>query len=344
MSADPLYRMAISDRMDAALIHEYISTMGLDPRPTESQRPYRLRDNGSVLLVETYDWGRVCVATNRNQCTVTWVEHGGLPPELPGWCILARHRYNSPPCVGRHEDGDSACDGSGRSPKPCVWRALCKAIQKGASRREIEPERHLLEVARATVNATPPSELRRVSEVARPVRVSPVPPTPAPVAATGKPAPRKGVPGDPYVLAVSHDWCLRTMAAVAMNLEKEWGEDREHRTHSGGMFYRKRPKPRLHFAIYTRRGTIAATPKLSYICRLSRRRPGVKLAFNATPAAVEWLRQNLPATIEVKLWKNGGTSEAIVRFYSDENISQVARSLKGLSDLGLWPGIIMEKS
>jgi hypothetical protein len=335
--------------MDAKLVHDYIVAFGLDPRPSESQKTVRLRDKGWSILVETYDWGRVCVATNKVACVVTWVEHGGVPSALPKWAIYARHRFNSPSCVGHHEPEDTTCDGDGTEANaPCVWRGICKAVQTRAESVRTTPERAITYMADDDAGRGPPLATEYASAVSRPIR----PPKeaqehqPAHLAAESEveaiPRGRVGAPGDPYVFAESRRMALAMMAAFARAIPMEFAGEFEHRCHAGGLFYRDKLRKSRHLTMYVRKNNATATPLAVVYVYPHKRRPGIKLQLVTPTESTAALRAVLPQTLKVIQWKDAGQTPTIIDNITDKHISQVARVLAKHVQDGHWPRLSRE--
>jgi len=343
MKSETLYRVAIGARMDAKMVHDYIAAFGLDPRPTKQHRPVRLRDKGWSLLVETYEWGRVCVAVNKQTATVTWVEHGSIPEGLPHWAAAARHRFNNPGCVGHHEPGDPTCDGligPGAEP-PCVWRNMCRKIQIRSAAVNTTPERTIWFMAADDDAEGPPSATQYRSVVLRPTQPTPDAQSKQEVTASSKPGsprPRIGFPHDPYVYAESRAIAKKMMAAFARAIPVEFAGEYRHRCHAGGMFYRDRLRRSDHYVMYVRKNNAKATPLAVMYLYPSKRQPMIKIQLVAPDAMVEMARAVLPKTLRVKRWKDA-RRPTVIEGVEERHVSQVARVLARIIKSGDWPRI-----
>lgn len=341
-STDRLFTVAIGVRMDAKMVHEYIKAFGLDPRPSDTQRTLRLRDKSWSIVVETYDWGRVCVATNRQMATVTWVEHGGIPEELPNWAMLARHRFDNPGCVGHYDAGDATCDGDGAKEPPCVWRGLCRKVVERAEGERTTPEQAVIYMADDDANEVPPPATRYRCPVERPRAPAPdkqeqqgggqddEPEEPP------QPRGRSGSPGDPYTWSESRRIALALMSAIAGAIPLEYAGEHEHKCHSGGMFHRDRLDTSRHYTLYIRRNNASGTPLAVAYIYPHKRRPGVKLHLITPPEATAWLRAELPQLLKVKQWKDSGLTPSIIDGIQDKHVPQVARILGRMVREGRW--------
>jgi len=330
--------------MDAKMVHDYIVAFGLEPRPTKQHKPVRLRDLGWSLLVETYSWGRVCVATNKHTTTVTWLEHGSIPDTLPRWAAYARHRFDNPGCVGHHEAGDQTCDGDGSEANPpCVWRRICRQVKGRAESVRTTPEQAIIFMIDDDANEVPPSATRYRSPVPRPI----LPPEDAQSEQEGgqddeeegepRNAGHLGSPGDPYVFTESRCVALKLMAAICAAIPLEYAGEMEHRCHAGGVFYKDRIKKSRHFTLYIRRSNETATPRAVAYLYPNRRRPGVKIQLITPEESTALLRAALPHTLRVVQWKDGSEHPTVIDNIEHKHIGQLARVIGQHIRDGHWP-------
>lgn len=117
---------------DRELVREFVADHGVDPVPKASE-PRSIAREGIQLVVEDYDWGRVCFAEwKARDVGLTWIERDGRPV-LPAWAEGIRAILDRPTCLGYHEE-DHVCDG-GKNPETgerepaCRWRRACMYAQ-----------------------------------------------------------------------------------------------------------------------------------------------------------------------------------------------------------------------
>lgn len=337
-----LFRVSIGDMMDATMVTEYIRAVGLDPRPTEQTQPFRLRSRSWTLLVETYDWGRVCVATNQLACVVTWIEHLELPDGLPVWCLALRKRFDSPSCLGHHQVGDPICDGDAKEPA-CIWRGRCADLRAEALASRATPEAVVAALDTAGDSGLPPPAPQRLSPVPRPAgnaagAAAPIAREDDKECKKRRYIPQVGPIKDPYTFVISRQWALETMERLAAALQRQWAGIEQHKCGEGGMYYADKIQRSGHFSLYIRQVGAAAIPRCIGWAFPERRTAGVRLQIYAHNEAHVWLRRKLPESIAVKPWKDGNRVYAVVNLRQDQ-IGVVVRALREMAEEGLWERI-----
>jgi hypothetical protein len=128
--------LSVGEDMDTELVRRFIRTNDLDPIPMRGVEPVSVRLGGSRIVLETYNWGWVCFATDiSTRKTVTWVEKGKeVPADVPKWAAELRLAVARPGCLG-HRVQEPVCDGgkdgkTGQETPACLWRHRCISVQK----------------------------------------------------------------------------------------------------------------------------------------------------------------------------------------------------------------------